>query len=87
MSGSVRSVPIWPSRLEEKQIAGAAVDVFDVEPPPPDHPWLGAPRLYVTPHLGGTSREAILRIGQAGIDNVLRLIGGEPLRDIVNAGA
>jgi len=87
LSGSVRSVPIWPSRLEEKRIAGAAVDVFDVEPPPPDHPWLGAPRLYVTPHLGGTSREAILRIGQAGIDNVLRLIGGEPLRDIVNAGA
>jgi len=73
--------------LKEKRIAGAAVDVFDVEPPPPDHPWLGVPQLYVTPHLGGTSREAILRIGQAGIDNLLRLIRGEPLRDIVNAEA
>jgi phosphoglycerate dehydrogenase-like enzyme len=70
--------------LEEKRIAGAAVDVFDVEPPPPDHPWLHAPRLYVTPHLGGTVRESILRIGQAGIENVFRWARGEPLRDIVN---
>ena len=51
--------------LNEKKIAGAAVDVFEPEPPPADHPWLHTPRLYVTPHLGGTSREAIMRIGQA----------------------
>lgn len=70
--------------LQERRIAGAAVDVFDVEPPPPDHPWLHTPRLYVTPHLGGTSREAILRIGQAGVANVFRLLNGEPLHDIVN---
>lgn len=69
--------------LEEKWIAGAAVNVFDVEPPP-NHSWLQAPRLYVTPHLGGTSREAILRIGQAGMENVLRMVRDEPLRDIVN---
>ena len=70
--------------LQEKRIAGAAVDVFDPEPPPADHPWLHTPRLYVTPHLGGTSREAIMRIGQAGIENVFRPLRGEPLRDIVN---
>ena len=70
--------------LEERWIAGAAVDVFDVEPPPADHPWLHTPRLYVTPHLGGTSREAIMRIGQAGIHNAFRLLQGEPLQDIVN---
>ncbi len=70
--------------LQQKKIAGAAVDVFDPEPPPADHPWLHAPRLYVTPHLGGTSREAIMRIGQAGVENVFRPMRGEPLRDIVN---
>jgi phosphoglycerate dehydrogenase-like enzyme len=70
--------------LREKRIAGAAIDVFDPEPPPADHPWLHTPRLYVTPHLGGTSREAIMRIGQAGVENVFRPLRGEPLRDIVN---
>lgn len=70
--------------LHEGRIAGAAADVFDVEPPPPDHPWLHAPRMYVTPHLGGTSREAIQRIGQAGLMNVFRMLQGEPLRDVVN---
>jgi hypothetical protein len=35
-------------------------------------------------HLGGTVRESILRIGQAGIENVFRWARGEPLRDIVN---
>jgi Lactate dehydrogenase and related dehydrogenases len=70
--------------LQERWIAGAATDVFDVEPPPADHPWLHTPRLYVTPHLGGTSQEAIMRIGEAGFTNAFRLLQGQPLHDIVN---
>lgn len=73
--------------LQEGRLAGAAVDVFDEEPPPADHPWLHAPRLYVTPHLGGTSREAVMRIGQAALENVFRLMRNEPLHDVVNGVA
>jgi phosphoglycerate dehydrogenase-like enzyme len=42
--------------LSSRRIAGAAVDVFDVEPLPPDHPYRTIDRLLATPHIGYVSR-------------------------------
>lgn len=42
--------------LQSGQIAGAAVDVFDTEPLPPDHPYRKLDRLLATPHIGYVSR-------------------------------
>lgn len=44
--------------VESGHVAGAAVDVFAKEPPPPDHRLLGLPQVLVTPHLGASTGEA-----------------------------
>jgi D-3-phosphoglycerate dehydrogenase len=44
--------------LTQKKIAGAVLDVYDVEPLPPDHPLRTAPNVVLTPHLGASTIEA-----------------------------
>jgi len=44
--------------LDQGRIAGAAIDVFEPEPPPPDHPLIKHPKVLVTPHLGASTEEA-----------------------------
>ncbi len=44
--------------LNAGKVAGAAIDVFDPEPPPADHPLIGHPNVLVTPHLGASTEEA-----------------------------
>jgi glycerate dehydrogenase len=65
--------------LSRGAIAGAAVDVLSVEPPPADHPLLRAPRCLVTPHQAWTSRAARERLLRATVENVAGLLAGRPL--------
>jgi phosphoglycerate dehydrogenase-like enzyme len=43
--------------LRDGTIAGAAVDVFDIEPLPPEHPYRSLQNVLATPHIGYVSRE------------------------------
>jgi D-3-phosphoglycerate dehydrogenase len=52
--------------LSAGQIAGACLDVFSTEPPL-DSPLLGLENVLVTPHIGGSTEEAILEMGRAAI--------------------
>jgi len=55
--------------LQHKIIAGAALDVFETEPPD-DHELLALPNLMVTPHIGGSANEAILAMGRSAIEHI-----------------
>lgn len=57
--------------LIEGRLAGAAFDVFTVEPPT-DHELLALPNVLATPHIGGSAEEAVLAMGRAAIDSLDR---------------
>src|SRR6266702_6088170 len=61
--------------LRSGRIAGAAVDVFDTEPPV-GSPLLAAPNLVFTPHLGASTREAQARAGSIIAEQVLQVLDG-----------
>lgn len=62
--------------LRDKTIAGAAVDVFDQEPLPPDHPFRTLPNLLATPHIGYVSRGLYERFYRDTVENIARWIDG-----------
>ncbi|WP_073947044.1 D-2-hydroxyacid dehydrogenase family protein [Streptomyces kebangsaanensis] len=66
--------------LHEARIAGAAVDVFDTEPLPPNHPMRTAPRLLATPHLGYVSRANYERYYGQAVEAVEAYLAGTPIR-------
>ncbi|MCY4114315.1 MAG: hypothetical protein OXG33_10315 [Chloroflexi bacterium] len=69
--------------LEDGRLAGAALDVFETHPLPPDHPLLSAPNVILTPHIGGATDVTIARHSDMIVDDYLRFLAGEPLRNPV----
>lgn len=57
--------------LKEKIIAGAAIDVYDQEPPK-DYEFISLPNLICTPHIGGNAKEAVLAMGENAIYNMVK---------------
>jgi phosphoglycerate dehydrogenase-like enzyme len=58
--------------LREGKIAGAAIDVFDQEPLPSDHPFRTLTNVLATPHIGYVSRDLYERFYQDTVDNIQR---------------
>ena len=50
--------------LESGKLSAYVTDVWPSDPPPDDYPILKAPNVIMTPHLGASSRENLLRIGE-----------------------
>lgn len=70
--------------LRSKRIVGAAIDVFEPEPPPADHPLLQLPNVILTPHVGGTTLESNYMMATTVARNVLRVLAGERTEHIGN---
>lgn len=70
--------------LRDGQVGFAALDVFAVEPLPPEHPLWTLPNVLVSPHTSALSLEEDGRIVTAFLDNLERFLAGEPLRNRVD---
>jgi phosphoglycerate dehydrogenase-like enzyme len=68
--------------LTERRIAGAGLDVFDVEPLPLDHPFRTMDNVVITPHLGYVSRQNYQHYFPDIVDDIRGFIDGKPVRVI-----
>lgn len=65
--------------LKEGRIAGAGIDVFDIEPPlSADYPLLNAPNTVVAPHIGFATKEAMIRRAHITLENIEKWLEGNP---------
>src|SRR5713101_684341 len=70
--------------LRAGEIAGAALDVFEQEPLPADHPLWTTPNVLITPHTAGYGPYLDDRRGEILLDNCRRFLAGQPLRNVVD---
>ena len=68
--------------LKAKQIAGAGLDVFDVEPLPLDHPYRAMDNVVITPHLGYVSTQNYAKYFPDIVADIRAFIDGKPVRVI-----
>ncbi|PIU37365.1 3-phosphoglycerate dehydrogenase [Candidatus Roizmanbacteria bacterium CG_4_8_14_3_um_filter_34_9] len=61
--------------LQEKKIAGAALDVFWQEPLPPVSSWRKLPNVILTPHIGASTNEALEKGTKTVIDEIIKILG------------
>ncbi len=70
--------------LKNKKIAGAAIDVYEKEPPlDKNHPLFEAPNVILLPHIGYATKEAIELRGEIVIENIYKWLNGNP-QNIMN---
>lgn len=62
--------------LASGHLGGAAIDVFDTQPLPPDHPFLSLPNVILTPHMAGITEESMLRMGMGVVEEARRIAAG-----------
>lgn len=70
--------------LDSGQVAGAALDVFEQEPPA-NNPLLGHPKVVLTPHIAGSTYEAQRQVAIDVAEQVLAVLDGKPARYAINA--
>ena len=61
-------------------IAGAAIDVFDEEPLPVDHPYRSEPNILATPHIGYVTEQTYRIFYEAVVEDIEAWLSGEPVR-------
>lgn len=69
--------------IKEGKVAGAALDVFENEPPV-DSELLDCDKIIVTPHIGASTKEAQFNVAVIIADQVIKALKGEPVKNAIN---
>ena len=82
--GSIHDERALAEALRAKKIAGAGIDVWDKEPPPPDHPLLQFDNVIASPHTAGMTRETRANMGRIAAEQLIMTLDGKRPPRIVN---
>jgi phosphoglycerate dehydrogenase-like enzyme len=82
--GVVVDLAALTTALQNGDIAGAGLDVFEIEPLPPHHPLWGMENVIITPHTAGEDPHTVERRIHVVKENLRRFIRGEPLKNVVD---
>jgi phosphoglycerate dehydrogenase-like enzyme len=85
--GSVLDEVALLDLIDQGRLAGAALDVFSVEPLPESHPFWGHPRVLVSPHVSAVTTRFWERETGLIVDNIRRYLAGAPLTNVVDLEA
>ena len=78
--GPIVDEPALIHALEQKTIAGAGLDVFDVEPLALDHPFRRLENIAITPHIGYVTEEGYRVFYGDTLEDIQAFLKGEPIR-------
>ena len=81
--GGIIDEPALYQALTSGKLAGAGLDVFELEPTPVENALLKLPNVISAPHMAGVTREALTRMGLQTMRNILSVFDGAPLRENV----
>lgn len=82
--GAIVDLASLVQALQQQEIAGAALDVFEQEPLPPEHPLWAMENVIITPHVAAASVHIAERHLTTLLDNIARFRDGRPLRNQVD---
>ena len=82
--GPVVDTEALTQALIRREILGAALDVFDVQPLPADSPLFSLDNVIITPHWAGVTADSMLRVGSRVVDQVLEILANELPQNFCN---
>ncbi|MCI0460688.1 MAG: hydroxyacid dehydrogenase [Gemmataceae bacterium] len=81
--GAILDSAALAAALNSGHLAGAGIDVFEQEPPPPDHPLLACAQVVLTPHNADQTPEGMEMLNGGVVDNVIAFLEGRPQNRVV----